>query len=269
MTHRLFTQVSTLLLLLIASIATPVQVLAGGVCGGTYIVEKGETFSSIAAKCGTTVSIIMAANPGVSEPLKTGQSITVPGLTSTSNNTPTGPIVDNTSSNNNSSNYGPVSYTNIYIVQVGDTFSSIAARYGVSVNALWAANPYIWDINYIFVGQSIYVPASSSPGGVISTLPPEPDHLSYGTVPWNAPKGKIELSNKANGNVYVSLQGTTPDGIRVINEYSVNGQMEVKVPAGSYTYVASVGGVKFVGQFHLGGGGEKKITFFAKKVLVE
>jgi LysM repeat protein len=244
----------------------PLPVSAGGVCGGTYIVEKGETFSSIAAKCGTTVSIIMAANPGVSEPLKTGQTLNVPGLTYS---VPTGPVTDNTSSNNNSSNYGPVSYTNTYIVQVGDTFSSIAARYGVSVNALWAANPYIWDINYIFVGQAIYVPASSSPGGVISTLPPESDHLSYGTVPWNAPRGKIALSNKANGDVYVSLQGTTPDGTRVINEYSVNGQMLVKVPSGSYTYVASVGGVKFVGQFHLGSDAEMKITFFANKVVVE
>jgi LysM repeat protein len=265
MNRNFFSQIFIAILIVITSIVVPQNVLAGGVCGGTYIVEKGETFSSIAAKCGTTVSIIMAANPGVSEPLKTGQAINVPGLTYSA---PTGPITDNTSSNNNASSYGPVTYTNTYLVKVGDTFSSIAARYGVSVNALWAANPYIWDINYIFVGQSIYVPSSPS-GGVISTLPPEPDHLSYGSVPWNAPRGTITLSNKANGDVYVSLQGTTPDGTRVINEYSVNGQMLVKVPAGSYTYVASVGGVKFVGQFHLGDDGELKITFYANKVLVE
>ncbi len=265
MIRKTFSRVSILISTLLISLAIQTSVLAGGICGGTYIVESGETFSSIAAKCGTTVSIITAANPGISEPLKTGQAINVPGLTY---NAPAGPITDNTSSNNNSSNYGPVSYTNTYIVQVGDTFSSIAARYGVSVNALWAANPYIWDVNYIFVGQAIYVPSSSS-GGVISTLPPEPDHLSYGTVPWNAPRGKIALSNKANGDVYVSLQGTTPDGTRVINEYSVNGQMLVKVPSGSYTYVASVGGVKFVGQFHLGSDAELKITFFSNKVLVE
>jgi LysM repeat protein len=246
----------------------PVTALAGGVCGGTYIVEKGETFSSIAARCGTTVSIITAANPGVSEPLKTGQSITVPGITSAPP-TATGPIVDNTSSFHNYNNYGPVNYTGKYIVQVGDTFASIASRYGVSVSALWAANPYIWDINYIFVGQTIYVPSGSSSGGVISTLPPEPEHLSYGSVPFNAPKGKIALSNKANGDVYVSLQGTTPDGTKVINEYSVNGQMQVKVPSGSYTYVASVGGVKFVGQFQLGSDAERTITFYAKKVVVE
>lgn len=246
----------------------PVTVFAGGVCGGTYIVEKGETFSSIAARCGTTVSIITAANPGVNEPLKAGQSITVPGITSAPP-TPGGPITDNSSSSNNYNNYGPVNYTGRYTVQVGDTFSSIAWRYGVSVSALWAANPYIWDINYIFVGQVINVPSGSSSGGVISTLPPEPEHLSYGSVPFNAPKGKIALSNKANGEVYVSLQGTTPDGTKVINEYSVNGQMQVKVPSGSYTYVASVGGVKFTGQFQLGSDAERTITFYAKKVVVE
>jgi LysM repeat protein len=246
----------------------PVTAFAGGVCGGTYIVEKGETFSSIAARCGTTVSIITAANPGVSEPLKIGQSITVPGITSAPS-TPTGPIVDNSSSSNNYNNYGPVNYTGKYTVQVGDTFSSIASRYGVSVSALWAANPYIWDINYIFVGQTIYVPSGSSSGGVVATLPAEPEHLSYGSVPPGTPKGKIALSNKANGHVYVSLQGTTQDGIRVINEYSVNGQMQVKVPSGSYTYVASVGGVKFVGHFNLGSDGERSITFYANKVVVD
>jgi LysM repeat protein len=248
-------------------VVLPVTAFAGGVCGGTYIVEKGETFNSIAARCGTTVSIITAANPGVSEPLKTGQSITVPGITSAPP-TPGGPITDNTSSSNNYNNYGPVNYTGKYTVQVGDTFSSIASRYGVSASALWAANPYIWDINYIFVGQIIYVPSGSS-GGVISTLPPEPEHLSYGSVPPGTPKGKITLSNKANGEVYVSLQGTTQDGIHVINEYSVNGQMLVKVPSGSYTYVASVGGVKFLGQFQLGSDAERTITFYAKKVVVE
>jgi LysM repeat protein len=264
MNRKFFLQISMLILIVIASMGTAGNVLAGGVCGGTYIVEPGETFNSIAARCGTSASSIIAANPGVSEPLKTGQALTVPGINYNS------PITDATSSNLNYTTYGPVNYTNTYIVQVNDTFSGIATRYGVSINALWAANPNIWDINYIFVGQSIYVPGSSSNNGVVvSTLPPEPEHLSAGTVPFGTPKGKVSLSNKANGQVYVSLQGTTPAGDYVINEYSVSGQMQVKIPAGSYTYVASVGGIKFVGQFHLSGDGERTITFFAKKVVVE
>src|SRR5690242_17585610 len=137
MLNRTIMRVSFLLLIIMGSITVPRNVSAGGVCGGTYIVEKGETYNSIAARCGTSASAIIAANPGVSEPLKTGQAITVPGITYNA------PITDATASNINYTTYGPVNYTNIYLVQVNDTFSSIASRYGVSINALWAANPNI------------------------------------------------------------------------------------------------------------------------------
>ncbi|MCC7117553.1 MAG: LysM peptidoglycan-binding domain-containing protein [Anaerolineales bacterium] len=264
------TRILSLLALTLAVICIPQAAFAGGVCGGAYIVEAGETFSSIAARCGTSVANIVSANPKVKEPLKAGQSITVPGANYNSAVTNPNASVDN------STNYGPVNYSAVYTVQVGDTFSSVAQRYGVSVNALWAANPNIWDINYLFVGQTLNVPSgtpapalTATPGGVVTPLPTEPEHLSWGTVPFNAPKGVVTLANKANGQVYVSLQGTTQDGTRVINEYSVDGTMLVKVPSGSYRYVASVGGIRFVGYFQLGKGGEAKITFYEKKVVVE
>lgn len=268
--YQTFIKIFVFITLIAALMIAPEKAFASGVCGGAYVVTAGETFSSIAARCGTSVANIVTANPNVKEPLKAGQTINVPGANYNSAVTSPG------ASNTNSSNYGPVSYTSIYNVQVGDTFSGIAKRYGVSVNALWAANPNIWDINYIFVGQALNVPdkivsvtPTSAPNGIVTPLPTEPAHLSYGTVPFNAPKGNVILANKANGAVYVSLQGTTQDGIRVINEYSVDGTILVKIPSGSYTYVASVGGIKFVGQFHLGKGGDAKITFYEKKVVVE
>jgi hypothetical protein len=98
---------------------------------------------------------------------------------------------------------------------------------------------------------------------------PTSSPLSYGTVPPGTLYGKVQLSNKANGDVYVSLQGTTRDGVSVINEYPVDGTMSVKVPAGWYVYVAWVGGQKFEGQFNLGGGSEHAITFYSKKVVVQ
>lgn len=56
----------------------------------------------------------------------------------------------------------------IYIVQRGDTLSSIGRRYGVSVNALmWANN--ITNPNRIYVGQRLFIP--SGDGGH-----PGPDH---------------------------------------------------------------------------------------------
>jgi LysM repeat protein len=261
MTHKAFARSFVFFLILISSIAAPSNIHAGGVCGGVYIVETGETFSSIAARCGTSVSIITAANPGVKEPLKTGQTLNVPGSTSGNaqivTSTPTATY----------NYYPPVSYNGTYIVQYGDTFSGIASRYRISINDLWAANPYIQDINYLYAGQMLYIPASSS---VIVPAPAEESvPLSYGTVSDKAPRGNITLSNKANGDVYVSLQGTTGDGTHVINEYPVHGEMQVRIPAGWYVYVAWVGGIKFEGQFKLGGDTNHTITFYASKVVVK
>ena len=52
---------------------------APGVCGPKYTVESGDTFSSIAAKCGTTTQGMRDANPGV-DPLtiRPGQTVNVP-----------------------------------------------------------------------------------------------------------------------------------------------------------------------------------------------
>ena len=277
MSHKSFAQFSVLVLLLLAFVAVPVSVKAGGVCGGTYIVEAGQTLDSIAATCGTTVSAITAANPGISGSLYAGQTLTVPGLTSTVPSTPIPvtpvPIIYPPDTYNyynyyNYYGYAPVPYNGMYVVQYGDTFSGIASRFGVSINALWAANPYIWNINYLYAGQVIYVPGSS--GSTIVPTPAEPSvPLSYGTVPAGTSYGKVKLSNRANGDVYVSLQGTLRDGSSVINEYPVDGGMTVKVPSGWYTYVAWVGGQKFTGGFNLGKGSDASITFFSNRVVVE
>jgi LysM repeat protein len=50
-----------------------------GVCGPKYTVESGDTFSSIATKCGSTTQAMKDANPGV-DPLtiKPGQQVNVP-----------------------------------------------------------------------------------------------------------------------------------------------------------------------------------------------
>ncbi len=251
MSHKSFAQVSVLVLFLLASFAVPVRVQAGGVCGGTYVVEQGETLETIAAMCGTTVSAIYTANPGISGSLYAGQVLTVPG-----------------SNYYNYYDYAPVSYNGTYIVRYGDTFSGIASRFGVSIYDLWAANPYIWDINLLYVGQVIYLPASSWTV-IVPTPTKAPVPLSYGTVPSGTPYGTIKLSNQANGDVYVSLQGTTRDGLNVINEYPVSGTMNVNVPAGWYVYVAWVGGQKFTGQFNLGGDSEHSITFYSNRVVVK
>ena len=293
MAHKAFTQVSVFVLLLLAFFGTPLGAQAGGVCGGTYVVEGNDTLDSIAAMCGITISAINAANPGINGSLYAGQVLTLPGNNynnNYNNNNYNNNNYNNNNYNNNYDNnynnnhnndynnhnndynnynyYAPVSYNGTYIVRVGDTFSGIASRYGVSLNDLRAANPYIWDINNLYAGQVIYVPGSSL-YPYMSTPPETPSALSYGTVPSGTPKGSIILLNKANADVYVSLQGTTRDGSNVINEYSVSGSMKVNVPAGWYIYVAWVGGQKFEGQFHLSGDSDHGITFYSNKIVVE
>jgi hypothetical protein len=144
----------------------------------------------------------------------------------------------------------------------------IAGRFGVSVYDLWIANPDIVDINLLYVGQLIRVLAAVV-AVIVPTSTYAPTDLSYGTVAFGSPTGKIYLSPKTSADIYVSLQGTTRDGINFIREYTVNDPMIVKVPAGWYTYVAWVGGLKFEGQFNLSIDGARSILFYDKKVSTE
>ncbi len=266
--------------------AIPSNPQAGGACGNTYTVQWGDTLSAIAATCGTTLSAMYSANPGIGGTLYAGQVLTVPGY--------------NYNNNSNYYNNAPVNYNGTYIVQFGDSFSEIASRYGVSTNDLEAANPGIYDIDHLYAGQVINVPVGQGnyapygqgsyatygpgsygpygPGGYPPASPwfgywptptPEPSSLSYGTAPAGTPQGQVKLSNDANADVYVSLQGTTRDGTDVINEYTVNGTMNVTVPAGWYAYVASVGGREFSGQFNLPGNSSHSITFYSNRVVVQ
>jgi LysM repeat protein len=48
-----------------------------------------------------------------------------------------------------------------YVIVAGDTLSTIAERFGVTVDQILAANPSIADPNRIAVGQVINIPVSS------------------------------------------------------------------------------------------------------------
>lgn len=278
MLRKVFLQVLVLISILLATLAVSGNAQAGGYCGSTYVVQWGDTLDEVAAICGTTVSALYAANPGISGYLYAGQVLVIP--SDNYCNCPSGYYYD--------CNCPPGNYTGTYIVQYGDTFSMIASRYGISAYELWALNPQIWNINYVYAGQVLYVPAGAGqpvyypqttgqvvypPASPWFAIVPTPAEelvpLSYGTVPEGTPYGKIKLSNMAYDQIYVSLQGTTRDGSHVINEYPVDGKMSVRVPAGWYVYVAWVGGHKFKGQFNLSGGGDRTLTFYSDKVVVE
>ena len=109
--------------------------------------------------------------------------------------------------------------------------------------------------------------ATSAPINATATVTLHPRF--YGTLPPAIPFGKVNLVNKAKADVYVSLQCTTIDGNKTIIEYPVFGRVNVSAPAGSYVYVAWVGGRQFQGSFHLSKGEDLSITFNKDKVTIK
>jgi len=116
----------------------PAYPIPGGGGQATYVVQPGDWLYNIARKFGVSPDAIVAANPGViPNSLYPGQVLVIP-------------------------NAG-MGYNTTITVQPGDTINSIASRYGVTVEALMAANP---GLNYynLTVGQVLRIPTMSGYG---------------------------------------------------------------------------------------------------------
>ena len=130
--------------ILVSSFASTGSALAWYNCASYITVQWGDTLSGIAAYCGTTIDAIRAANPGLGWWVYAGQVLYIP----------------SGSSYYPANNYSSTGGT--YTVRWGDTLGKIAASYGVSLNALLAANPQIWNASLIYPWQVINIPAASS-----------------------------------------------------------------------------------------------------------
>jgi len=121
----------------------------------THVVQPGEFLIRIAAEHGTTLAAILAANPQITNPglIHVGDVITLPdmGAAPAATGAP-----------------GQV------VVQPGDTLSGIAARVGVTLDQLLAANPSVTDPDLIIVGQIITIPSGDKVRVVGPTPPAAP-----------------------------------------------------------------------------------------------
>lgn len=170
-------------------------------CGGSYTVQRGDWLYSIARKCGTTLSAILRANPGLDLIIYPGQVLILPGAYWDNGNGYAtyvvaigdtlksladryGTTVDTLVALNGIANANviyegqrltvptgvivsppppstPPSAGGTYVVQWGDTLRKIAARYNTTVDAILSVNPQIWNANLIYIGQVINLPSST------------------------------------------------------------------------------------------------------------
>ena len=111
-------------------------------CVAYHTVRFGDTLNSISRLYNVSVQALMAAN-NIYNPnlIFAGQTLCIPGSAPVPPRPPCGTY---------------------YTVQWGDTLSSIAARYGTTMQAIMYANN-LGNPNYIYAGMILYIPCGSKP----------------------------------------------------------------------------------------------------------
>lgn len=120
--------------------------------GNVYKVRLGDTLGSIAKQFGVTTDAIIQSN-SLSNPdvLMVGQELKIPAQQATSTQGGAGQAAEG-----------------VYVIVKGDTLSSIAKRFGITLAELQKLNG-ITNPDQIAVGQKLRVPGASSGGAATST----------------------------------------------------------------------------------------------------
>lgn len=139
-----------ILVAVLISAGAPTPAAAYSDCGQSYVVQWGDTLGSVAGRCGTSVAALRLANPDLGYWLYAGQTLWLPGA-----------FLDGGAG------------LDTYIVARGDTLKKLAARFGVTMDALASQNG-IRDYNLIYEGQRLLIPAAG-------TTPPSDPPPSSGT----------------------------------------------------------------------------------------
>jgi LysM repeat protein len=128
-----------LLVIILAATVSPVAAQ-----DTSYVVQQGDTLLKIAVKFGTSIAAIKLANGLVSDLIFIGQTLKIPTTTAAVAATP-------------SASGCP----QVYTITSGDTLKIIAARCGVDLATLIAANRLV-NPDLIFVGQTLVIPTSAT-----------------------------------------------------------------------------------------------------------
>ena len=140
----------------------------------TYTVQRGDTLSGLATRFGSSVAAIQQANGlGGSSLIFVEQNLVIPvaegigAATATSRPTQQVIVITATPNGGTGGTGGPIA-TASYVVQPGDTLSSIARRTSTTVQALAQLNGIV-NPNRILAGQTLLVAGGT--GGLATATP--------------------------------------------------------------------------------------------------
>jgi LysM repeat protein len=113
---------------------------------GVYVVKRGDTLASIAARNGVSLGRLASAN-GIANVnlIYVGQRLVIPGKSGAA-----------VAAAKPAAKAAAPAATGVYVVRRGDTLGAIAARYGTSISRLVALNG-LANPNHIYVGQRLRV----------------------------------------------------------------------------------------------------------------
>jgi LysM repeat protein len=211
-----------------------------------HVVAPGESLYAVAAADGLSVDQLAAAN-GISpdSQLTAGATLAIPPQTGDTVATSSSSTASSSESSAPAESSGSVtSSSGGYVVQPGDTLSGIAARYGVSVDALASANG-LDPAGILPAGDSLSVSGGSSSSAVeVSATSPAPAaSSSAGAQPTTE-----SVSPSSVGSI-AAQSGVSPSLAQAIadqesgfnnNEVSTTGATGVmQIEPGTWNYIQS------------------------------
>jgi LysM repeat protein len=181
-----------------------------------HVVQPGENLFRISLRYGTTVDAIMTVNGLTSIYIYVGQELVIPDASGEPAPQPT-----------------PTPSTDAYVVQPGDTLSSIALRHRVTVWALIQAND-LSDWQTIYAGQSLLIPEGAT---VEETPDPETSNLDTYVVRPGDTLIQIALRFATTAADLANLNGiANPSNIYVGQVLRLTGT--APAPSGGGKYIA-------------------------------